>query len=227
MDLRQPHPCERCGTWIEKPNPRGRPQRFCSKNCKDGVRGLREFTCQVCSRRWQADPGPGHPPAYCSEDCREEAARARAREWYYTNPERVAEQPSRQASAKSKTFAAYYQANREAQIERSVQYARDHPEWKRAKDAAYYAMSRGAVDAERFSLEEIYTRDHGICYLCGRDVDRAQWSMDHVIPVVLGGPHTRANVRLAHRSCNSRKRHALLPEGCFASENTTEELENG
>jgi 5-methylcytosine-specific restriction endonuclease McrA len=29
--------------------------------------------------------------------------------------------------------------------------------------------------------------------------------MDHLIPLSQNGPHTRANVALAHRSCNSRK----------------------
>jgi 5-methylcytosine-specific restriction endonuclease McrA len=101
-------------------------------------------------------------------------------------------------------------------IARVVEYSRTHPEWKRAQDAARYAMTRGAVDAERFTLDEIAARDHGICYLCGREAQSP--TMDHVIPVSLGGPHTRVNVRLACRSCNSRKRQQLLPEGVYNEE---------
>jgi 5-methylcytosine-specific restriction endonuclease McrA len=164
----------------------------------------------VCSRRWTAKSVPGQPPRYCSEKCRKEAAKARAREWFYANPERVAQQPSRQAAVKAEYNAAYYEANREAMLERASQYRRDHPEWRRAWNHARYAMTRGAVDAERFTLDEIYARDKGVCYLCGQDCPREVASMDHVIPVALGGPHTRANVRLADRSCNSSKRHTLL-----------------
>jgi hypothetical protein len=224
MNLREPHACERCGAWIESPNQRGKPQRFCSKRCASTL-GLREFTCQVCSRRWVVESPVGQPPRYCSEDCRKEAAKARASEWYYTNPERVGAQASRQPEARATYWAAYYEANREAMIQRTLDYFRDHPEAKRARDAARYAMTRGASEAERFTLDEIYARDHGVCYLCGKDVTKQNWSMDHVIPVVLGGPHTRANVRLAHRSCNSRKRHQLLPEGVFGTTKENEDVE--
>lgn len=224
MDLREPHPCERCGTRIEKPNQRGKPQRFCSVRCKDGrPPALREFTCQVCARKWQAPSPSGRPPAFCSDSCRKQDAKARAREWYHSNPERVTEQPSRQVESRAVANAVYYAANRERESARVAEYARDHPEWKRARDAARYAMTRGAIDAERFTLDEIYARDHGVCYLCGQDVERSRATMDHVIPVVLGGPHTRANVRLAHRSCNSRKRHHLLSEGCFGDGNPSKD----
>lgn len=76
------------------------------------------------------------------------------------------------------------------------------------------AVTRGALHAEKFTLDEIYERDHGICYLCHKPCPRSEATIDHVVPVSPphNGPHTRANVKLADRSCNSRKRDRLLSE---------------
>lgn len=70
------------------------------------------------------------------------------------------------------------------------------------------------------TLDRLFKRDDGICYLCGGQCD---WndgedkngvfvagnnypSIDHVVPVSKGGTHTWDNVRLAHRLCNTIKR---------------------
>lgn len=214
MNYREPHACEQCGTWIEKPNPRGRPQKFCSKKCSSGSGQLRTYTCQTCSKQWEALSPLGQPPRYCSEQCRKDAAKARARAFYYTNPERVAGHPSRQPAHKGLVNAAYYEANREEEIARTAQYAKDNPDKTGAWKAARYARIRGSEEYENFTLDEIYTRDRGICYLCHQECPRNLASMEHVIPTCAPhhGPHTRANVKLAHRSCNGRKGRKLLSE---------------
>ena len=51
----------------------------------------------------------------------------------------------------------------------------------------------------------IYDRDAGICHLCRLPVRREDASVDHVIPLSKGGPSTMANLKLAHRRCNSAK----------------------
>lgn len=66
------------------------------------------------------------------------------------------------------------------------------------------------------TLELLFKKDDGVCYLCGKqcdwnDVDadgNAQGnypSIDHVRPLSKGGTHTWNNVRLACRSCNNAK----------------------
>lgn len=70
------------------------------------------------------------------------------------------------------------------------------------------------------TLRRLYKRDAGVCYLCGRTCD---WndkttdengtiicgdnypSIEHVIPLSLGGPNDWENVRLACRGCNNAK----------------------
>lgn len=74
-------------------------------------------------------------------------------------------------------------------------------------------LRRQAVSAgERFTRFDLYEIYGSACYLCGeevsfrRDLPLAQSvSIDHVVPIVLGGEHTIANCRLVHFVCNSRK----------------------
>ncbi len=51
----------------------------------------------------------------------------------------------------------------------------------------------------------IYRRDRGVCAYCGRQVTFADASMDHVLPLSLGGPSTWENLVNACRRCNERK----------------------
>ena len=67
-------------------------------------------------------------------------------------------------------------------------------------------------DWESFDPVEIYERDGWVCGICELPVDRAlAWpdplsvSLDHIIPVSLDGPHTRANTRCSHLGCNSKR----------------------
>lgn len=72
---------------------------------------------------------------------------------------------------------------------------------------------RAAVRAgERFTIEYIFDRDRGRCHLCRRKVSLSEATMDHLVPLVLGGSHTKANVALACRSCNCSKRHRAMGE---------------
>lgn len=74
------------------------------------------------------------------------------------------------------------------------------------------------------TLEKLYQRDGGICYLCGRVCD---WndrvtidgtvicgdnypSIEHVIPLSKNGKHSWANVKLACRKCNNHKRDNII-----------------
>ena len=69
------------------------------------------------------------------------------------------------------------------------------------------------------TLEKLFKRDGGICYLCGRSCDWNDFTMkdetfvagesypsiEHVVPLSRGGEHSWENVRLACRHCNSLK----------------------
>jgi len=71
------------------------------------------------------------------------------------------------------------------------------------------------------TLEKLFSRDAGVCYLCG---GRCDWtdmvdgnagdtypSIDHVVPLAKGGTHTWDNIKLACRRCNWEKRDDISP----------------
>lgn len=86
-------------------------------------------------------------------------------------------------------------------------------------------LDKQMVDRD-ISLERLYQRDGGICYLCGNVCD---WndkktvdgtiicgdnypSIEHVIPLSKNGKHSWANVRLACRKCNTYKGDRLIAD---------------
>lgn len=74
--------------------------------------------------------------------------------------------------------------------------------------STHFGQARNRT-GEDFTLREIAERDRWRCHLCGRLVPDRDYkarpddpTLDHLIPQSEGGPHTRANVRLAHNRCN-------------------------
>lgn len=61
----------------------------------------------------------------------------------------------------------------------------------------------------------VYKRDRHTCYLCGDKVIKSktyhpkQATIDHVIPLAKGGPHTYDNVRCCCHTCNSLKSNSM------------------
>ena len=60
-------------------------------------------------------------------------------------------------------------------------------------------------------------RDAPACHICGKPIDYTlphldPWSfvIDHVKPLAKGGDDTLANIKAAHRECNSKKRARLI-----------------
>lgn len=78
---------------------------------------------------------------------------------------------------------------------------------------------KGKVTDRDITLEKLYKRDGGVCYLCGgmcdwTDIEDRDGvliagdmypSIDHVTPLAHEGKHGWDNVRLAHRRCNYLK----------------------
>lgn len=64
---------------------------------------------------------------------------------------------------------------------------------------------------------EVFERDGWVCGICGDPVDsrrtypdRMSASMDHVIPLALGGQHVWDNVQCTHLHCNIEKGKQVL-----------------
>lgn len=94
---------------------------------------------------------------------------------------------------------------------------------KKGKDKRLRKIRSSVIDKD-ITIEKLYERDNGKCYLCGCTCD---WndreirgdafiagdkypSIDHVVPLSKGGLHAWDNVRLACRKCNYEKRDSVI-----------------
>lgn len=92
------------------------------------------------------------------------------------------------------------------------------------KDRRIKKMRSLIVDRD-ITLEKLFKRDNGVCYICGRKCNSDDYyinsngtfiagaeypSIDHVKPLSKGGKHEWANVKLAHRRCNWEKRDVYI-----------------
>ena len=92
--------------------------------------------------------------------------------------------------------------------------------WNERRRANYErrrALKRGASSAESFTNTSIFERDNWTCGICSAPVDGSlEWpdplsvSLDHVIPVSLGGEHSPSNTQCAHLFCNLSKGNRAL-----------------
>lgn len=234
--------CLECAAEYVQPVQHGQGN-FCSSECRraagnrrsrqhraakrTGVRRTRQFVCAVCGCVWAEATKPGRPPKLCSDECRAENARRNASNWRRDpqNAELLKNRLEETREQRAAAWAAYYEKHRERLIAASVQWLRENPQRRSAYSAARHARTRGSADAENFSLDEIFERDSGLCHLCGQKVARKTKrrrdgpSMDHIVPVSQGGPHTRENVALAHFSCNASRRVRHVEE--FRAERMT------
>lgn len=90
---------------------------------------------------------------------------------------------------------------------------------RKAQNNHHDRRLKGKVVDRDITLQKLYRRDGGVCYLCGGQCDWTDIeerdgvliagdsypSIDHVVPLAGEGKHEWKNVRLAHRICNTRK----------------------
>jgi 5-methylcytosine-specific restriction endonuclease McrA len=74
------------------------------------------------------------------------------------------------------------------------------------------ARLRGASVVEDIDRQLVWERDEGICGICGESVDHADFHIDHIKPLALGGEHSYANVQVAHPFCNLSKGMKTMAE---------------
>lgn len=82
---------------------------------------------------------------------------------------------------------------------------------QRAKEMRRYRV-RGEFAVPDSLRSAIYARDHHMCQICTAPVDPGlhythpmSATLDHIVPQSHGGSHEEANLRLAHRRCNSQR----------------------
>lgn len=184
----------------------GKPPKYCSAKCLNKSRGdfgyIYQRNCAKCGTQFNTKDNRAQ---YCSRTCG-------ARE-----PRQASELPKdhwalwfgRSSAIEYRTCARCSAVYTERPNFRSFYCSRSCGDAEKKHRRSI--RMRGASNIERgITWQTVAKRDGLDCYLCGEPCDpsaKGKWSptVDHVWPVKRHGPHVWTNVRLAHRSCNSRK----------------------
>jgi 5-methylcytosine-specific restriction endonuclease McrA len=114
------------------------------------------------------------------------------------------------------------EANPEQSAESDRKYRESNPEKCRATALNVGHRRRvreagGEVD-ESLDVLTVFEEDNYVCQICGKPIDPflrnrhpMMVTIDHIIPVVKGGSHTRDNVQTAHYRCNAAKDNYYRP----------------
>lgn len=126
-----------------------------------------------------------------------------------------------------KTYLKYYQEHKEQKAAQSRKYYQEHKDELKKKHAAYRNTKQGKTSMQKahskrgaamkvskgipYTRELVVDRDrqggtYPICYLCGKEITTpGALHLDHVIPIVVGGPDCFTNVACVHSTCNLTK----------------------
>ena len=99
-------------------------------------------------------------------------------------------------------------AHPETNREKAKKWAMDNPERAKINMRHTNEKRRARIwnaPHEKIDREDVYQKDGMICGICGKHIDRADFSIDHIIPISKGGGHVFANVHAAHLVCNKRR----------------------
>jgi hypothetical protein len=202
--------CGRCGVEFRR-NSHGRipkhdAQRYCSRQCyfdtiKAGPKAEPERilpTCAICGQQFDGKASG----RYCSRECRLEKGRRDSHERYRQEHTLARPDVTKTCEQCGNSFTVNKYADRLFCSDRCSHNASKAMARAKAHDVPRVQVRRAAI----------YERDHGLCGICGKAVDRSlpplhpmSFTLDHIIPLTKGGEHSAANVQVAHRVCNSRK----------------------
>ena len=85
-----------------------------------------------------------------------------------------------------------------------------HPEYKSVAKRRRKHQQR-SLPHEAVNPQVVFERDGGICRICKKAVVQSDISMDHIVPMSLGGGYLYTNLQLAHRRCNSKRGAGRTP----------------
>lgn len=203
-------PCTKCGEW----------QLYedfsLAKHAKDG----RHSWCKSCVREYQIAHRYGSRREEILEQNRKTAKARREAdiELYRKRGREAAQRPGNRAKRLAYNKKRY-EENREELNEQTRLYRRANPEKVRAKNDRYRRLN---LERCSFWASQYYFRrqanggggcnyeqwldlceQHGnVCLCCGAD---DPLTMDHIVPISLGGQHDLSNIQPLCKPCNSRK----------------------
>lgn len=156
------------------------------------------MNCKNCGNAFE----PEHfNQQLCSDTCKIAAARKRSARYKKTLKGHATEMRWRKNPKKRKIDRTYYTSakGRSLAVVRQSRYVRE--KWwvgvqKRLRDTVPYKQLR------QYLIDRI-----GVCQACGSSDDL---TIDHIVPMALGGAHEISNVQLLCRGCNARKKQRVI-----------------
>ena len=212
---RKPRDCEVCGQTY---SPTYGAQRTCGRTCGAIITGrlagvstpwrspLPLTRCETCSA-WMV---ARRSRRYCSTACAPSKYQPRGME-------------SKQCATCESDFTYLVRRGRqpaECPPCADVTYRQRKAEQRKAATAKFGRVNKDRRRARRYGVEYepidrayVFERDGYRCHICGKKCRvNVEWSshpldptIDHLIPISQGGPHTLANVATACFMCNSLK----------------------
>lgn len=204
----RPTECLACGAPIEQ-SPLGQPRKYCSTKCNAKVQNRR------MSRR--RPPKPAQIEKLCAHCDKAFTPKRSDRMYCYDGWCCQAAYAARRAAGETLRQVAHDVVCDGC----GVVFVGVHPRarwcsqecatrhWTRVNNRR---RQKPSASSAPYTDRQIYLRDKWRCHLCGEPLDRkAKFpdrrspSIDHLVPLALGGTDTPANVAAAHWGCNRAK----------------------
>lgn len=225
-----PCACLECGAPLPAT---GKRRLTCGQRCHDARRLKRRPTakCELCGYLFHLRTGTSRENRFCSYSCKAKATAPEPRVWKSTPLAFAscvhchAEHVTRATSNKRKQRCCMHLCACGEPVHRDGDsqcwpcfYAKYRDSFDRsAHRRRMRLLNNGPIDSD-ITRQALAERDGWHCHLCGKKVrpstrkrDPLGPSIDHILPVSLGGTHTWDNVALAHDRCNRSK--GVRPQG--------------
>ena len=209
--------CAECGVAVQRKGNNGPHPKYCSQNCSANASYARRKDAINARRRAENAAKPRHKsaciqcsgifeskhaaPKFCSTTCNNQ--------WRDAHNDARCSEANCGRGVRAKGLCAMHWRRKARADGREV-----NSPWDERRKSNYQKRRalKMQLPADDIRPLDVYERDEWVCNICTDPVDRdLSWpdpmspSLDHVLPLSLGGHHTLENVALAHLSCNVRK----------------------
>lgn len=210
--------CSYCGKVYLNRRGENEGNKYCSRECyfeaikqrkinKDNHKDIAKVNnkkriCKECGKEYVARSG-----VYCSDECRKAVANRKSLE------RSIGKKDGRyKCKVCGKPFITAYGDKRRSYCSTFCKDIAKRDARQVCKQTRR-ARKRKAFVATVYR-SDIFERDSWRCQICGKKVNRSVKvphpmapTIDHIIPLAVGGTHEPRNVQCAHFICNSRKSH--------------------
>jgi 5-methylcytosine-specific restriction endonuclease McrA len=194
--------CQKCGTSFVQNYTRGRPRLYCSRKCRLALQTMKRRKPQdheKCLTCYETLTVVKSNQKFCSQRCREVAAIRRAR---------IRRNQGFDGSRACADCEKLFEIDRPRSMRKYCSECRR----RRKQDTDARKSQRRRAAGHPVSLSEVVAARGQRCHICQRKInlnlsgrDLMGPTIDHILPVSMGGTNDLANLNIAHRVCNMRR----------------------